>query len=288
MTAKFSAILLAAALCAGVAAPARAQSKEQRQLMADMRILQEQTQVMQNLINQLSEALKAVNGRLDDQAGANRKAFADQKLTIDTLSTDLRVVREKVDDNNVRIGSLTQELESVRRAVSQINIPPPVAAEGAASAGAAGEQAAAGSPPAAETPASSGPVALGTSPQRAWDTAYSDYTAGQYDLAVLGFEAYIRDFPKSDQADNAQLFIGKALMLDTKYDKAVEAFEKLIRSYPAADTVAEAYYQEGLSLQRLGQTDKAREAFETATKKYPDTDAALLAKQKLTEAKKPE
>ena len=102
------------------------------------------------------------------------------------------------------------------------------------------------------------------------------------------FEAYIRDFPKSDQADNAQLFIGKALMFDNKYDKAVEAFEKLIRSYPVADTVAEAYYQEGLSLQHLGQTDKAREAFETATKKYPDTDAALLAKQKLTEAAKPE
>jgi hypothetical protein len=131
MRPTLSVMLLAAIVSAGAAVPAAAQSKEQRQLMADLRILQEQSQVMQNLINQLSEALKAVNGRLDDQAGANRKAFADQKLTIDTLSSDLRVVREKVDDNNVRIGSLTQELESVRRAVSQANMLPPPASEGA-------------------------------------------------------------------------------------------------------------------------------------------------------------
>jgi hypothetical protein len=30
------------------------------------------------------------------------------------------------------------------------------------------------------------------SPPQVWDAAYADYTSGQYDLAVLGFEAYIR------------------------------------------------------------------------------------------------
>ena len=273
-----------------LAAPVSAQSKEQRQMMADLRILQEQTQVMQNLINQLSEALKAVNGRLDDQATATRKAFADQKLIIDTLSADLRVVREKVDDNNVRIGSLTQELESVRRAVTQINVPLPATTEGSAEAASAGaavsEQT--GTAASADPTAPSGPPALGTSPQRAWDTAFSDYAAGQYDLAVLGFEAYIRDFPKSDQADNAQLLVGKALMLDSKYDKAIEALEKVIRNYPAGDAISEAYYQEGISLQHLGENDKAREAWDTVVKKYPDSTPATLAKQKLAEVKKPE
>ena len=56
----------------------------------------------------------AKNGLRDAVDG---RQFADQKLVIDSLSSDLRVVREKVDDNNVRIGSLTQELESVRRTV---------------------------------------------------------------------------------------------------------------------------------------------------------------------------
>ena len=78
--------------------PARAADKEQRQLMADVRILQEQAQQLQNLIGALNtaltEALKALNTRLDDQSGVNRKALADQKLVIDNLSNDVRVIRE--------------------------------------------------------------------------------------------------------------------------------------------------------------------------------------------------
>ena len=89
-------------------------------MMADIRMLQEQSQQLQNLIGARSnEALKAVNTRLDEQADANRKAFADQKLVIDNLTSDLRVVREKVDDNNVRVGSLVQEVDALRQAIQQ-------------------------------------------------------------------------------------------------------------------------------------------------------------------------
>ncbi|HWF83690.1 MAG TPA: hypothetical protein VG222_02540, partial [Vicinamibacterales bacterium] len=199
MKIRLSAALLAAALWTGLATPASAANKEHQQLMADIRMLQEQSQQLQNLIGQLGETLKAVNARLDDQTNVNRKAFADQKLIIDTLSSDLRVVREKVDDNNVRIGSLTQEMESVRQTMLQMGAPRPSTNgdPGAPAPGTVPDIAAPGTtPPQAAPP--TGAAALGTSPQRAWDTAFSDYTAGQYDLAVLGFDAYIRDFPKSD------------------------------------------------------------------------------------------
>lgn len=285
---RLSAALLALGLTAAVAAPASAANKEHQQLMADIRMLQEQSQQLQNLLGQLGETLKAVNARLDDQANTSRKAFADQKLIIDTLSSDLRVVREKVDDNNVRIGSLTQELESLRQTVQQLSaaVTRPSVTGDAASA-----------PPGADTPpavppgaqaTSSAPVALGTSPQHAWDTAWSDYTQGQYDLAVIGFESYIRDFPKSDMADNAQLNIGKSLMLDNKYDKAVEAFDTAIRNYPTGDAIPDAYFQKGIALQHLGQIDQARDSFTTLIKNYPDSTAATLARQKLETLKKPD
>src|SRR6187551_2238657 len=86
-----------------VPALASAADKEQRQMMADLRILQEQSQQLQNLITALNESLKAVNQRLDEQNATSRKAFADQKLVIDNVSNDLRILREKVDDNNVRV-----------------------------------------------------------------------------------------------------------------------------------------------------------------------------------------
>ena len=105
---SFHRIALAAALAAAASVPASAQNREQRQMMADLRILQVQAQEMQNMVgalNQaLSDALKAINARLNEQAEATRRSFAEQKSIIDTLSNDLRIVREKLDDNNVRVG----------------------------------------------------------------------------------------------------------------------------------------------------------------------------------------
>src|SRR5262249_47865788 len=117
-------VLLAAAIIVS-ATPARAANKEHQQLMADLRILQEQSQQLQNLIGTLNDAIKAVNTRLDQQAETTRKAFADQKLVIDNLTNDVRVIREKLDDNNVRIGSLTQEVDSLRQSMQAAPRPSP-------------------------------------------------------------------------------------------------------------------------------------------------------------------
>src|SRR4051812_48675354 len=119
MTQRAIGVLLGLTLLVGAARPAAAANKEHQQLMADLRMLQEQTQLLQNALGTLTEALKAVNARLDQQTDANRKTSADQKLLIDNLTKDLGVVREKVDDNNVRVGSLSQEVDALRQLVQQ-------------------------------------------------------------------------------------------------------------------------------------------------------------------------
>jgi TolA-binding protein len=274
----FAFALALAALVVGTPAVSAAANKEQQQMMADLRMLKEQSQQLQILLGTLNEALKATNARIDarieEQTNFTRKAFADQKLSIDNVTNDLRVVREKVDDNNVRVSSLTQELDALRQAMQQQSAPRTTATEpdaaGAPTALAGG----------ATTPAAP-PIALGTSPQKVWDMAQADYALGQYDLAVQGFDAYIRSFPKSDLADYAQVQIGNSYLNDGKYDKAVEAYDTAIRNYPNGSAVPEAYYRKGLALRSPGQRDRAREALEYAVKTYPDSDAGRLAKQVL-------
>ena len=72
-------LALVAGLLALPAAPALAQRRELQQMAADIRILQEQTQLLQNALTSLTEALKAVNVRIDEQTGVTRKTFADAK-----------------------------------------------------------------------------------------------------------------------------------------------------------------------------------------------------------------
>src|SRR5689334_11062209 len=105
------------ALILATTTPADAANKEHQQLMADLRMLQEQSQLLQNLIGQVADAVKATNTRIDQQTEANRKSLADQKLIVDTLANDVRVVSEKLDGNNVRIGTLTQEVQALRQAL---------------------------------------------------------------------------------------------------------------------------------------------------------------------------
>src|SRR5262249_47661021 len=114
-------IAVAAALVGGIVSPAAAQSRQQRQMMADIRMLQEQTQELAGAIATVTQALqdsmKAVNARLDDSNNAARKGFADQKVTIDDMGKDLRAIRERVDDTNVRISNVREELEALRTSI---------------------------------------------------------------------------------------------------------------------------------------------------------------------------
>src|SRR3954449_7548683 len=280
MTQRAIGVLLGLTLLVGAASPAAAANKEHQQLMADLRMLQEQSQILQNLIGSITETLKAVNTRLDQQAETTRKAFADQKLVIDNLTNDVRIIREKLDDNNVRIGSLTQEVDSLRQSMQQSARP---AATSDASDPAAGGGTTAGAPNTTGAPAPS----VGVSPQKLFDSAMGDYYSGQYDLAILGFADYIKSFPKSDLADDAQVNICSAYVQDGKNDKAVEACDLAIRTYPNGDKIPDAYYKKGLALQNLRDVNGAREAWEHVVKSNPDTDAGRLAKQRLDQIKRP-
>jgi tol-pal system protein YbgF len=281
---------IAASILLAAAGPAAAQSRREMQMMADIRMLQEQTQQLQQqlaaALAQLGETLKQLSTRQDDQTTATRKGFADQKLTVDQVGSDLRVVKERVDETNVRITSLSQEVEALRLAIpsyptSAPPTDPSLAMDPNAAAGAApGAPAPPGTqpPPVAPTP---NPANPGISPQRLYDTAWTDYTAGQWTLCIEGFNTYLRSFPRSEAADDAQFYIGECNFADGKYTEAMDAYNRVIANYPRADKVPDAYYKRGMTFERLGQLDRARESWETLIKTFPDAEVARLGKQNL-------
>jgi tol-pal system protein YbgF len=251
-------------------APVAAVDREHQQIMADIRMLQEQAQQLQALLNGLGDALKAVNTRLDEQTGLERKAFADGKVQMDSLSGDIRVVREKVDETNVRLATLTQEMEAIRTSMPQ---PGSFAAPTTTSSDA--------SQPAGAAPAPLPPPAAGQTPQQLYSQAFADYAINQYSLAIQGFQAFLNYFPKNDQADNAQFYIGESYSNDGKFAEAVTAYTRVITNYPGTDSVPNAYYKRGRALEELKRFDEAKLSYEAVIKESPDSDGARLAKLRL-------
>src|SRR5678815_338123 len=240
--------------------PASAQSREQRQLMADIRMLEEQTQELAVAIATVTQALqdsiKTLNQRLDQSTDTTRKGFADQKVIIDDMGKDLRAIRERVDDTNVRVSNVREEIEALRTSIPvgapQPAAPPPTDPN---------------APPAPAPTTGPPPSTAGLSPTRMFDTAMADYAAGQFTLAVTGFEAFLRTFPRSEMADDAQFQIGESYVA---------------QNYPMGDKVSQAFYKRGLAQERLGQIDAARESWNNVLQRTQESDPVhTLAQQNL-------
>ncbi|HUP40840.1 MAG TPA: tetratricopeptide repeat protein [Vicinamibacterales bacterium] len=277
--------VVALAFVALIPVTSSAADREHQQIMADLRILQEQTQQLQALMADLGEALKAVNSRIEDQTSLERKAFADSKVQLDNMSGDLRVVREKVDQTNVRLGTIGQELESLRDAMPQPGQFPQAPITNDANAAPGATPPTVGSPP--PTGSATQPANAGISPQRMFDSSYADYSVGNYSLAVEGFESYLRALPKGVRAHEAQLYVGEALSWQKKDMDAIVAYDRVISNYGGSPSVPMAYYKRGMAFERLGETARARESYDTLMKQFPDSQQATLAKQRLEGLNRP-
>ena len=254
---------------------AAAADREHEQLMADIRMLHEQTMRLHLAINGIVGAIETLAADQEALGTAMRRAFADQRLMLDSVGSVARVLREKLDETNVRISSLSQEVEALR-----VSIPPaPVQTTQLPADPETGLPGAAGSSPAAVAPGA--PPAAGGSPQRLYQTAWADYAGGQWALAVTGFEAYIATYPRSEMTDDAAFYIGETYFLQGDFQDAVEAYEQVVRDYPNGDRVPEAAYKRGVALDRLGEPDLARESFQLVVTNYPDSRMAALAQQLL-------
>jgi len=252
--------------------PVQGADREHQQMMGDIRMLQEQASRLNLMLGTLDETLQKLLARLDDQVQDMLRGFADHKLLADGVASGVRVVREKVDETNVRVSSLSQEVEALRMAIPSM-VSPLTQLEIDPETGLPTEQ--------ARPSVAVAPVNPGVSPQRMYDTAWADYTTGQWALAVQGFDAYINSFPRSELADDAQFYIGQTHYADGQYREAAQAFEAVVLSYPDGDRVAEALYKRGLALERMDELELARQAFELVIQNYPDDNMANLARQAL-------
>jgi tol-pal system protein YbgF len=275
------------ALLPAMSAPAAAQNREHLQLAAELRMLQEQNQQLNLALTQLADALKAVNARLDTSEEFQRRRFADQEVLVKNLGSDLGTIRERTQDTDTRLRTLKDEIDALRQtflslpallAQSQAGAAPPDSSNPLAPTNPPGDGATTPRPPA---PVLTLPDTAGLSPNRVFDTAFSDYSSSQYASAIAGFQQLIKNFPTAERADDAQFFIGESLANMNRLPEAVDAYNLVIQKFPSGDQVDMAYYRRGFVESQMGRTDAARTTWEEVVKRFPESQGAQLARQRL-------
>jgi tol-pal system protein YbgF len=109
------------------------------------------------------------------------------------------------------------------------------------------------------------------------------FDQGDSDAARSKFEELIKRFPKSEQADNAQFWIGEIYYREKWYEKAILEYQKVIENYPKGNKVPASLLKQGFAFLNLGDKTNSRIILQELIRKYPQTNEAKIAQDKLKE-----
>ena len=137
-----------------------------------------------------------------------------------------------------------------------------------------------GSNPGGATPGSTGPGA-GPNSNQLYDQATQDLTQGRYSMALTSYREFLRRFPDSDLADNAQYGAGECFFAQSQFDSALVEYKGVGSRWGSGDRAPAALYKQGLCEERMGRNSEAKKSFEDLVRRFPQSGEAQLARDRL-------
>jgi TolA-binding protein len=209
------------------------------------------------LVQTLQNELKSMHDQLSAVSGLSSKV-SNIAEDVGNLGGTVRGIQDTLNKQSQMISDLSNQIKLL-----QAPAPAPPSPDG----GVAGQTAVAPAQPSAAT---------------LFDNAKRDQDASRFDLAIQGYQQFLKAYPNDPNAISAQYNIGNAYYSQGDTDNAVKAYDAAIEQYPPDKaTTPNAYYMKGMAMKKRGKKQEARLSFEAAIKAGPDTDAASSSTQQL-------
>lgn len=249
---------------AGLAAAQQGGSTESR-----VARLEEQVRELQQTQESTLRRLDQLRLDLDNSLEPLRVRLADSGERLRTMESRMVALEEQMALTNETLSHLSEQI--------------------AAGATGSGPRVSGGPMPAPSRPAGMpGPAAVAERQERGepaarsaadllYSTAYTDYLAGNYGLAVSGFREFLEQYPSSPRAARARFMVGESLFSEERFAEAREAFLDVPRRHPEAVLVPEARYRAALVLVELDQPDRAAEELVRLIEERPGGQTLRLA-----------
>ena len=255
------------AFLAAAVTPAFPVSKEIIQLQTQVQALQDQLSrmqqsfdermgVMRQLVESTTDKMNQINAGMADVQRTIKQQQAEGGTRTDQLSGQIQALNDSVDELKARMGKIGNQLDAMQNA--QTTLP----ATGATPAQPAQQQQA---PP----------------PDVLYNNGLRDYNAAKYDLASQEFADYLKFYPNTDLAGNAQFYIADLAYRQGNYEQAVKEYDKVLEQYPGGNKAPAAQLKKGYALLELGrQKDGVRE-LNSLVQRYPRSLEADQARKRL-------
>jgi tol-pal system protein YbgF len=237
----------------------------------------QQNQQLLDLLREV-ETLKAEVARIRGQAEV-------QVHQLDTLG-------KRQNDLYVDLDQRISDLAKAARAVPVAEAAPPPAPSAQASAPAAPApaeasvaEAAQPAPAPAAAPAAATPQLDPLVESRSYETALNHFREANYAGAIAGFKGFLKVYPDSALAPNAQYWIGYSYYALKDYKTALAHQQKLVALYPTSAKVPDAMLNIASNQIALDDLAGGRKTLEELVDKYSGTNAAKLAARRLAALK---
>ncbi|HUA17013.1 MAG TPA: tetratricopeptide repeat protein [Verrucomicrobiae bacterium] len=251
-----------------LAAPAWGVSKEIIQLQTQVQQLQEQMTAMQrsfnermgvmnNLVEQDTDAVNKVANAITALQTTLAKQQADSGSKTDQLSGQIQALNDTMDEIKVRLAAVTKQLQDMQS--TQQSQAAALAAQQAQ------QQAQAQAPP----------------PDVLYNNALRDYNGGNNDLATQEFSEYLKFYPNTDLAGNCYFYLGEIQFKQGNYQAASQSYDQVLQNFPTGNKAASAQLKKGFSLIELGKQDDGVTELRHLIQRYPHSPEALQARDRL-------
>lgn len=122
---------------------------------------------------------------------------------------------------------------------------------------------------------------LSADPAAVYQKAYDLLAAGKVPESQAAFAQFIRTYPQSDLADNAQYWIGEGFYVQKSFADAKGAFQMVLDHFPFGNKVPDALYKRALCEGELGDKAEERDTLREVVEQYPFSDASVKARDLL-------
>lgn len=222
------------------------------------------------------EEVQNVSARSAEQTETLLRSNASLSTKVDQIEERMQNVQGSVEQTNYRIDRLVQQLTQAQHDIEALKASVARGIAPVATPGPGGEAA----PQMSEVNVTP-PVTTGEDPMSVYQAAYRDYQRGNFDLAIAGFQEFLKQNANSELADNAAYWIGESLFSQTKYREAIEQFESVVTRFPRSDKVPGSLLKKGYAYIALNERSQGIVQLQYVIHEHPTSPEAALAKQRL-------
>ena len=243
---------------------------------------------LQKRISALEQRNAELTAKVDDYGKGRenedknlRQQAAALRILVDELRAQARKLRGRIDESEYAIKQKAQSLEEQEQKNShtladnqgriarieqylnlEINAPEPEPEKDAAK------------------PTES-PPAKALSEEALYKAAKLAFDRKDLETALDEFQKFIKRYPKSKNADNAQFWIGEIYYREKWYEKAILEYQKVIENYPQGNKVQASLLKQGFAFFKIGDKANGRLILKELVNKYPKSAEAKIARKRI-------